>query len=96
MPQSYYVSTMDYPADGVTVTSEIVTDEILQEPSVKVYNYAGDGKSMWHVNSERIRKIEYMRTMIGVAIGIFLLEWMIAYIFVLIKQRKTKVNLTRE
>ena len=90
MPKSYYVSTMDYSADGDIVTSEVVTDEILQEPSVKVYNYAGDGKPMWHVNSERIRKIEYMRTMIGVAIGIFLLEWMIAYIFVWIKQRKTR------
>lgn len=88
MPQSYYISNMDYLGDNVDVISEVVTDEILQEPSVKVYNYAGDGKSMWHVNSERIRKIEYVRKLIGVTILIYFVEYAVVYIAVLLKQDK--------
>ena len=88
MPQSYYISNMDYLGDNVDVISEVVTDEILQESSVKVYNYAGDGKSMWHVNSERIRKIEYVRKLIGVTILIYFVEYAVVYIAVLLKHDK--------
>lgn len=90
MPQSYYVSSMDYAADGIIVTSETVTDEIRKDASTKVYNYAGDGGTMWHVNSERIRRIEYIRTLVGIVIGIYLAELAIVYIVLMLKEKRDK------
>lgn len=72
MPQIYCVAGKDPIREGVAIEQVYVTQDVLKDSSVRVYSYRDSHTPMWMVDSDRIRRIEYGRMLLGICMVSFL------------------------
>ena len=68
MPKMYCVSGVDPMREGVSIEEVYVTQEMLDDSSIRVYSYRDSQTPMWMVDSERVRVIEYGRMLIAICL----------------------------
>lgn len=75
MPQAYVTRSTDPLKDISVVDNVLVSEEMLQNPEIRVFNYQGSETEMCMISTQRMRDIEYGRTFIGVWLCVCCVEY---------------------